>query len=203
MLCIEWCCALRCSCACAQDDLSPELQAVTRIVGALQAMQQMRMPAALGISAGEEAESKAGKGEKDKSDNKEQRKHCENTENQASEEAGGPAKAEREAADSRAGGEGEAPDGAEEAKGAGSAGKDETSPESYEPCVPGRVIFMERCGLVVSLTYVHIHYRMCTPARTGNQLVSMHSRVHTLSSWRMIQPYGHDTLGFVPNSSRR
>jgi len=32
----------------AQDDLTPEMQAITRMMGALQAMQQLRWPAALG-----------------------------------------------------------------------------------------------------------------------------------------------------------
>ena len=123
-----------------QDDLSPELQAVTRIVGALQAMQQMRVPAALGGSGGEEEDSKAGKDEKNKD--------CRKEEGKASNERGEPTQAGKDAAENRSGDEGEARDGAEEEKGGGDAGKDETSPESYEPCVPGRVIFIERCGLV-------------------------------------------------------
>lgn len=186
----RWCCALLCGCACAQDDLSPELQAVTRIVGALQAMQQVRMPAALGGSAGEEEESKGGKDEKDKSGDEEQSKHREKTESRASEEKGGAAEADSGAADSRVGGEGEAPDGAEEETEGGGAGKDETNPEAYEPCVPGRVIFIERCGLGAPWAHAHILCKMCTSARTCNQLVSMRSRGHTLRSRRMRQPYG-------------
>lgn len=141
---------------CVQDDLSPELQAVTRIVGALQAMQQMRMPAALGGSAGEEDESKRGKDEKDKSGDKEQSESREEEESKAGGDKVGAAEAERDAADSKAGGEGEAPDGAEGETWGEDAGKDERSPESYEPCVPGRVIFLERCGLVlISGSCVH------------------------------------------------
>ena len=120
-------------------------------MGALQAMQQMRMPAALGGSTGEEDESKRGKDKKDKSGDKEQSKCGEEAESKAGGEKAGPAKAAGDAAANRSGGEGEAPDGAEADTGGGGASKDETSPKSYEPCVPGRVIFIERCGLVVSL----------------------------------------------------
>ena len=174
----------------AQDDLSPELQAVTRIVGALQAMQHMRMPAALGGSTGEEDESKRGKDEKDKNGDKEQSNRGEEAESKAGGEKGAAAEADSGAADSRAGGEGEAPNGAGEETGGGDAGKDETSPESYEPCVPGRVIFLERCGLVAPRTREHILYRMRTPARICNQHRSMRSREHTLCSRRMRQPDG-------------
>ncbi|KAK9825408.1 hypothetical protein WJX81_002309 [Elliptochloris bilobata] len=102
-----------------EDVLSPELQAVTRIVGALQAMQQMRMPAALG-----------GSGDDDKADGSKQK--------------GQEDQAEQDQPGSEARGEGEGSGKAGGEEGSGGAEGDEKNPESYEPCVPGRVIYIER-----------------------------------------------------------
>ena len=115
-------------------------------MGALQAMQQMRMPAALGGSAGEQEESKCGEEKESKSSKKDGGKGRKMNESKGSKEMGRAAEADKEPADTKARGEAEAPDGSEEETKGGGAGKDEQSPESYEPCVPGRIIYIERCG---------------------------------------------------------
>lgn len=187
---LSWCCA--------QDDLSPELQAITRIIGALQAMQNMRLPAALGGSKPEEAEARTSRGKagagsaqsrgrgsseaEDAEAHESSGKECaggsrgrgvggsmagdmddgrdsktrgskagDGAAGQSSSREGDGAASKAEAVETgQSGGKGadggearEERAGGEEA--AESARVDEKSPESYEPCMPGRVLYIERC----------------------------------------------------------
>jgi hypothetical protein len=200
--------------ASAQDDLTPEMQAITRMMGALQAMQQLRWPAALGgggdahadaeRGASEKAETGGAGGERGRGGASGERGRdgagasgaTERGQGGAGGEAerrgvgGGGDKAEQAAArepmeqagDAGGGGgqgggarvrEGkedeERGDKYKDKQGGGAHGhadkgdedrgdedredededkeredKDETSAEAYEPCVPGRVVFIER-----------------------------------------------------------
>ncbi len=183
----------------AQDDLTPEMQAITRMMGALQAMQQLRWPAALGgggdaradaeRGASDEAE-KAGAGAGDERERDSGGASGGGARGQSGaggkvvrRGGGGEGKPEqaapREPAEpdgNKGGGGGQGGRGDDEkeddekdkqgGRARGHAGKgdegrgdedrkdededekredkDETSAEAYEPCVPGRVVFIER-----------------------------------------------------------
>lgn len=249
---------------CAQDDLSPELQAITRIIGALQAMQNMRLPAALGGSKPEEAEARtsravAGAGgaqsrgrgsgeaedaEADKSSGKEgaggsrgrdmggsmagdmedgrDSEACaggkdgsETRGSKAGDAAAGQSSskgaeegaskaevAETGQSGGKGAGGGEAREegaGGEEA--AESAQVDEKSPESYEPCMPGRVLYIERCVSACPLTmFVQSPREMRLPCMHCPQgfIVYHHTKAphlvqHTLcwlKSWQQAHKLG-------------
>jgi len=178
-----------------QDDLSPEMQAITRMMGALQAMQQLRWPAALGGGGGAHADAERGAGdEAGKAGADDERGRDSGGASGAGGRGQGGASGEEPRRGGGGGGQPEQAAAREPAEPAGAEGggesgrarghadkgdddkgdkdrdkqgggahghagkgdeerddkdvekevKDETSAEAYEPCVPGRVVFIER-----------------------------------------------------------